>query len=168
MLYYAQNDQEVSQIVDWVNDRLPDNNISDSEKYAVAVTSGTGLRSIFAGLVFFDYSGTDIFVAGAIDNPSVCRMKDFANAFDIPFRPPLNVLRITALVDTTNKRSLTFLTKLGFQKEGVIRNYLKEDNNGYVLGLTKQDWEDRYGQQGWVKLRTSKPGRDVRGASQIQ
>ena len=169
VLHFAQNQDEVLWILEWIYDRLPEATVLKHRSYAAAVTSGNDLDTIVAGLAFFDYSGTDIFVVGAIDNPAVLRMNDFASAFGIPFRPPLNVLRVTALVDTTNRRSLTILTKLGFKKEGEIRNYLREDNNGYVLGLTRQDWEDRHGEQKWRgRAASTESGRDVSGASRIQ
>lgn len=169
MLHFAQNQDEVLWILEWIYERLPETTVLKQRSYAAAVTSGNTLDTIVAGLAFFDYSGTDVFIVGAIDKPSVCRMNDFASAFGIPFGPPLNVLRVTALVDTTNRRSLTILTKLGFKKEGEIRNYLTEGNNGYVLGLTRQDWEDRHGEQRWRGWAAStNSGRDVCGAGRIQ
>jgi len=170
MLYYARDKVDVARITGWIRAMINDGGRYKEDAYAVAVVGKNGLNEIYAAMAFFDYSGTDVFVEGAIDKPSVCRMNDFEDAIGVPFRNPLNVLRVTALVKSANKRSFNILTKLGFKKEGEIRNYLQEGCNGFVLGLTRQDWEDRYGKQRWRRKRpaTSDTGRNVCGASGIQ
>lgn len=43
----------------------------------------------------------------------------------------LNLTRIGAVVFTENQASHVLLTKLGFQKEGVLRNYMYQNNVAY-------------------------------------
>lgn len=52
--------------------------------------------------------------------------------------------RVEALVYTENDASIRLLERLGFQKEGILRQYFRRGENYYdhwLLSLLKADWE---------------------------
>jgi [ribosomal protein S5]-alanine N-acetyltransferase len=54
--------------------------------------------------------------------------------------------RIGAVVFPDNQASLNLLEKLGFMKEGLLRDYLHQNNqfhSTFMLSLLKQEWEDK-------------------------
>ncbi|MFP7296181.1 GNAT family N-acetyltransferase [Neobacillus niacini] len=57
----------------------------------------------------------------------------------------LELNRIGAVVFPENKASLKLLEKLGFMKEGLLRDYLHQNNqfhHTYMLSLLKREWEE--------------------------
>jgi RimJ/RimL family protein N-acetyltransferase len=57
----------------------------------------------------------------------------------------MNLNKVTALVLTLNKLSVSLYEKLGFTKEGEIRNYQYRQGeyiNAYLYGLLKEEWSN--------------------------
>ena len=58
----------------------------------------------------------------------------------------LNLHRVTATVFDYNARSIAFLEKLGFQREGVFREFLQRDGKRHdmvLYGLLSREWDAR-------------------------
>jgi len=56
----------------------------------------------------------------------------------------LNLYRVTVTVFSYNERSIALFEKLGFQREGVFREFLRRDGRRYdmlLYGLLAQEWE---------------------------
>lgn len=57
----------------------------------------------------------------------------------------LNLYRIGAVTFPQNEASFTLLLNLGFEKEGLLRGYLYQDNSShdaFIFSLTKPDWRE--------------------------
>jgi len=146
-LYFPVARSEVDTIIDWVNERLPEQD-DFRDSFAVAVIDETW--KILAGAIFSNYSENNVFLSGAIDDKSVGKVTrgHLSDMMAAAFKRPLDCLRITALVSPTNKRSKRFVTGLGFQQEGILRDYMGKDTETLVFGLTKTEFEEgRYGRQ---------------------
>ena len=50
------------------------------------------------------------------------------------------IIRIGAEIETTNISSLRCMSKLGFKKEGILRNQYGENINCIVFSMIKEDW----------------------------
>ena len=58
----------------------------------------------------------------------------------------LNLHRVQATVFSTNERSIALFEKLGFQREGVFREFLHRDGDRYdmlLYGLLDREWRAR-------------------------
>lgn len=56
----------------------------------------------------------------------------------------INLHRVTVTVFSYNERSIALFEKLGFQREGVYREFLQRDGKRYdmlLYGLLKREWE---------------------------
>ncbi|MBU0705283.1 MAG: GNAT family N-acetyltransferase [Chloroflexi bacterium] len=56
----------------------------------------------------------------------------------------INLHRVTVTVFSYNERSIALFEKLGFQREGVYREFLQRDGKRYdmlLYGLLKHEWE---------------------------
>lgn len=139
-LYYPANRFEVDHIKEWVNDQLPEQDKFDGA-YTVAVVSEE--REILAGAIFSSHSNTNVFLSGAISKNGVKTVtrEKLSEMLSVAFNPPMSCIRITALVSPTNKRSQKFVEGLGFIHEGTFRDYLAEDTETLIYGLTRSDFE---------------------------
>lgn len=141
MLYYPATLMEVEVLRDWVRRRLltPDPMV---DGYAMGIVRQLedGDAEILAALVFTEYNGTNVFVSGASEARGFISPTEVAKALMTPFLPPLSVLRMTALVSETNKRSQNLMRQLGFVHEGTLRDYEAEGMGTLVFGLTKSDF----------------------------
>ena len=62
-------------------------------------------------------------------------IKEFMRiAFDV-----FSVYRINIVVDTDNDKCLKFVQRLGFTKEGCLREFGDQRQNRYILGLLKAE-----------------------------
>lgn len=58
----------------------------------------------------------------------------------------LNLQRVQLTVFSYNERAIALYEKLGFQREGVYREYLQRDGRRYdmyLYGLLRSEWEER-------------------------
>lgn len=141
MFYMPRTKKENKEIAEWVSER---ENIELPEKYYSVAAKSNG--NIIAAYMFTNYTGKNIMIHAAVDNPFPLRKKDIGDGLGIVFKPPFNVIRITSFVDIDNRKSKIATEKIGFKQEGVVRNYKKIGDEAYLFGMTVQDWEKRYGQ----------------------
>lgn len=145
-LFYPATSSEVEYIKGWVNDQLPEQDKFEGA-YTVAVVNEE--NEIVAGAIFSSQSTTNIFLSGAISKDGIRTVtkEKLSEMLSIAFLPPFNCIRITALVSPTNKRSQKFVEGLGFLHEGTFRDYMAENTETLIYGLTKSDFEG--GDYGW-------------------
>lgn len=87
------------------------------------VTSGR----LVAGVIYNAYEGANVNMhIGAVGSHWMTPEFLFA-AFDYPFNE-LGKRRITACVRSKNARAIKFVKKLGFEYEGTMRHYYKDDD----------------------------------------
>lgn len=141
MLHYAKNQGEISAMREWVINQITDTTPFDAI-YGVAVLDNDPPHDMFAGMIYSTYTENNVFISGAIAPDAVGRVTagDLSKALSVAFDPPLDVLRITALVLDTNKRSAIFMKKLGFTHEGTMRDYEGPDTRTLVFGLTRSEF----------------------------
>lgn len=59
-------------------------------------------------------------------------------AFAYPFNQ-LGLLRVTGVVETTNRPALRFSNKLGFVAEGLLADWFGPGRDGILLGMTRNN-----------------------------
>ena len=159
MLWYPGTAVEVQLIRDWVIERLDDDEqFADGYPVAIVKPDEDGDAIIRAAMIFANHTGNNVFIAGASDTNGWMSRYDVANVLNTPFRPPMNVLRITALVEETNKRSARLMEAFGFVLEGTLRDNHHEGSRTLVYGLTKSDFlGGRYGRKISSRTESYKP-----------
>jgi hypothetical protein len=153
MIWYPENLVEVETVRDWVKARLDgDDQFADGYPVAILKKLPDNDAVIRAAMIFDNCSKTNVFIAGASDTNGFMAPAEVAMVLATPFLPPLNVIRITALVSKANKRSARLMEGLGFVHEGTLRDYEKPGSHTLVYGLTKSDFlGGRYGRKA-IKL----------------
>lgn len=99
------------------------------------VAIGYERDALCGGVVFTQYSKANIVVATVLEAPLTRR---FLRAiFYYPFHQ-LGVRRVTALVDAKNTKSRSLVEKVGFVKEGTMREAAPEDDV-IVYGMLRSE-----------------------------
>lgn len=146
MLYYPGTLMEVEVLRDWVRQRLDVQDALDGYAMAIVRPLDDGDANILAAFVFSSYNGSNVFLSGASEVNGFVSPTEVAKALMTPFLPPLSVLRLTALVSETNKRSRALMEHFGFLHEGTLRDFQSLGSRTLVYGLTKSDFfGGRYG-----------------------
>ena len=104
---------------------------------AIGVLDSNRSRLI-AGVVYHGYDGTNIMQSTAADVPTWCRPGVLRGLFHYPF-VTLGCRRMTALIEESNARSLSVTEKLGFKREGVLREFASDGGNAIVLGMLRKE-----------------------------
>jgi len=146
MIWLPRTNEDIEFLRDWVRERLDvDDTFSDG--YAIALLDKDPPNEIKCAFIVSGYTGNNIIMSGAIDSPLVAPT-EVALALHIIFSEPLSVLRITALINEMNKRSVSLMERLGFIHEGTLRDYEDEGSLTLLYGLTKRDfYGGRYGER---------------------
>ena len=149
MLWMPKNMVEVQVARDWAIERLDgDDQFADGYPVVIVKPLEDGDATIQAVFIYTNFNSNNVFVAGASDSGGFVSPTDVALALYAPFGPPLNVLRVTALVSETNKRSARLMEHFGFKHEGTLRDYESVGTETLVYGLTKADFlGGRYGRK---------------------
>lgn len=85
--------------------------------------------------VFNHYTGSDVHLTVCANRPF--RLSDVRQIAHLAF-VGLDVERVTAIVSEFNTASLNALTRIGFQREGVMRRHFGTED-GIVLGLLRDE-----------------------------
>ena len=149
MIWYPENLVEVEIVRDWARTRLDgDDQFVNGYPVAILKKLPDGDAVIRAAMIFDNCSKTNVFIAGASDTNGFMAPAEIAMVLATPFLPPLNVIRLTALVSKANKRSARLMEGLGFVHEGTLRDYDEPGSYTLVYGLTKSDFlGGRYGRK---------------------
>ena len=78
-----------------------------------------------AAVMYENFTGGNICMVWRVDNPNAITRKFYWMAFDYPFNQ-LKVNRVTGIVREDNFKAIKVNTKLGFQQEFVLKQFLKD------------------------------------------
>ena len=92
---------------------------------------------LLGGVVFDQYTGLNIVMSAAFESPRWATPKTLRQLFAYPFITA-GCRRITAITTPENKAARA-ITKIGFQQEGILRNFFPGDVDGVVLGLLREE-----------------------------
>jgi RimJ/RimL family protein N-acetyltransferase len=128
-LLYGSNDE----IAEWVRKQL-DMDSGFGPSLAIGVTQG---GKIIGGVVYYCYRHPNIEMAVASISPHWANRTTLRAFFDLPFNR-LKCKRVTALVDADNKEVQRFDERLGFVKEGVLRQ-ANPNGDAILYGMLKHE-----------------------------
>ena len=130
-IIYGQDDK----IIKWVQERIP--HVS-SDGFGPATAIGIMKEGyLIAGIVYHRYQKFDIEMSMASIDPSWATRKILRTMFQYPFQQ-LGCSRVTATTPKNYKHVRTFLERLNFKLEGVIRKgYGSED--ACIYGLLREE-----------------------------
>ena len=122
-------------VIEFVKSRLnPDiDNFGLCESIGIIDKSET----LIAGVVYNNFYGRDIQATIASRNPGWASHRVLHAIFAYPFIQ-LGCSRITAQTRSSNGHARQFLLRLGFQQEGILRNWY-ENEDAIVMGMIKSE-----------------------------
>lgn len=125
-------------VATWVAARIPIFEFGSSPYTAIGLMNEAGV--LLAGVVYQNYiRGRDIQVhVAAVEGKQWMTKRWLGEVFRYPFEQ-LGVHRITALVPSSNTVSQDFVLRLGFKREGRIREMLPGDEDLNVYGMLKRE-----------------------------
>ncbi len=92
---------------------------------------------LIAGIVFNHYYGNDIQATIASISPDWANRIILGRIFSYPFLQ-LNCRRLTAQTRSSNYKAVEFLERLGFKKEGQLRQWY-DDDDALIFGMIKPE-----------------------------
>lgn len=112
----------------------------NKEELLIAATLGFFCgEKLIGGVVFGEYrEKTDIWLTIYTTDKRWCSRKILKIIFNFAFNI-LSCRRINALISTDNFPSLYLAQRLGFQKEGMLRQYRENGQDVYILGMLKKE-----------------------------
>lgn len=123
----------------YVLSRFPGNPMWEQFKALGVVRHG----ALIGGVVFHNYhpAASDIEISAAFDSPLWCLPRTVEQLFSYPIAQ-LKCQRITARTSRRNKPARSFLERLGFRVEGVLRRAHdgKQDVILYGLLIEQSSW----------------------------
>lgn len=121
-------------VIDFVRHQLQ----NDIEDFGVASAIGVvESGQIIAGVVYNNYYGRDIQASIAAVKKNWASHKILYGLFAYPFLQ-LRCSRMTAQTRSSNKHAQNFLMRLGFEREGALRNWYGEDD-AVIFGLLRTE-----------------------------
>lgn len=128
-------DDEKHQVLQWIMEglKLPISEVNE------LCTMGFLLDKRLIGGVLYegDFDSTNIWLSIYTIDKRWCSKRTLRAVFDFAFNV-LKALRVSILVNTDNYVSERFVTKLGFRKEGELRQF-REGKDVYVFGMLKNE-----------------------------
>ena len=102
---------------------------------AIGLVSEEG--EVLGGVVFYDYTGTNIWMHVAV-TPGVFGARDWVRSiFDYPFNQ-LNCLRVSGWVPAINEAAIRLDQKLGFQIEHILKHGGTEGDH-LLMGMFRDE-----------------------------
>jgi len=93
------------------------------------------------GIIFYGKSEHNVFITLKIYQTGKVTKKKIYQTLSFAFEAPLHVYRITALVSSTNRRSIVMAKKFGWHKEGECIGFNgSEDDVTHIYRYTQKDW----------------------------
>jgi RimJ/RimL family protein N-acetyltransferase len=129
-LIYGQD----ARVAEWVRSRAPHAE-NGFEKYVAIGIESEG--DLIAGCVYNDFRGHAMHVSIASSSPRWATKRTLQALFDYPFRQ-LHVERLTAYTGKSMASVRTFLVRLGFVEEGVIRKGFADDD-AVIYGMLRKE-----------------------------
>lgn len=131
--------QQHPQILEWLNSRL-DNPLEASQCRTLAAANE---NEIIAVSGYSGWDGHNVEISVAIDKPISRRVLRFA--FDYPFQQ-LGAHRVFIRISDINKRSLALAKRLGFVKEGTLRE-ASPDGDVHIFSMLQEEYENKWAVQ---------------------
>lgn len=120
----------------WICDGLGEdtNWVGDNYTFGIAYKG-----RMVAGLIFNNYrANLDLWMTIYSTTPKWCSKSVLKYIFKTCFEV-LNCKRANVLVSKDNHKSLNMCERLGFKKEGLLRQYRENGDDCYILGLLKEE-----------------------------
>ncbi len=134
-ILYPKNAEQNSQIVAWVRGQIEHETDFGNRAQSIAVVRN---GKIIAAVVYYNYRGVDCEVAFAASHPSWATKETIGVFLLLPFNQ-FGCKRITAIVQTKNKRVRKLLVGICFIHEGTLRDAFYP-HNAQIYGLTAKDY----------------------------
>lgn len=94
--------------------------------------------TLIGGVVYHNYDGSNIMADIAATSPRWCSRSTLKAIFDYPF-VQLGCRRVTCKVSSGNKRSSRLAERLGFQREGLLREGGIGGEDAIIYGILKSE-----------------------------
>ena len=120
----------------WICDGLGENTnwVGDSFTFGVCYRG-----KMVAGLIFNNYrANLDLWMTIYSISPKWCSKSVLKYIFTTCFEA-LNCKRANVLVSKDNHKSLSLCERLGFKKEGLLRQYRENGDDCYIMGMLKKE-----------------------------
>ncbi len=121
--------------IDWLMERLRMTKITgQAEAQAYGFVDNDRIVGSF---VFSEYTGHDVHMYCASDNPRIFQRRYIKAMFDYCFND-LKVRRVSAMCNESNLRSRKLISGVGFKQEGRLRRYFGFED-ALVYGLLREE-----------------------------
>lgn len=123
-------------VLKWVCDGLGDK----TEDYGANLTIGVWFGKILiAGIILNDHrKNVDVWLTIYSIDKRWCTKAVIKYVFGIVFGL-MNCRRCNVFISKDNHKSLSLCERLGFKKEGLLRQYREDGTDCYVLGMLKSE-----------------------------
>lgn len=95
-------------------------------------------EELIAGVVYNNQREVNIEATIASSTPKWCTRGTLRGVFWYPFMQ-LNLARLTAITEATNQSVGAFLSRLGFQQEGVMRRGFRSGADAAIYGMLREE-----------------------------
>ena len=120
----------------WICDGLGENTdwIGDSYTFGISYKG-----QIIAGIIMNNYrKDLDVWLTINSTSPHWCSKSVLKYIFTTCFET-LNCKRVNIFVSKDNRKSLSLCERLGFKKEGLLRQYRENGQDCYIMGMLKKE-----------------------------
>ncbi|MDD4520331.1 MAG: GNAT family protein [Alphaproteobacteria bacterium] len=109
--------------------------------YTVGIVRG---RKLLGGVIFNDYRPKkEVWLTLYTTSPLWATKKDLRDIFKIAFEG-LKVKRLSLLISAENPKSLSLAKRLGFKKEGVLRQFLEDGQDALVFSMLEEEFTSSF------------------------
>jgi RimJ/RimL family protein N-acetyltransferase len=124
-------------ITKWVCQKLKEPiDFLDSPFYTIGFYQN---KKLVGGLIYHNIRPRlDLWMTIYTSHPSWATKKNLKGLFFIAFKV-FKCRRINVLIRKSNQKSLFLCQRLGFQKEGLLRKYLEDKEDAYILGMFENE-----------------------------
>ena len=136
MKYVVSGEELQPAIAEWVAAKVPQMRLGDSPFTAIGLDKAAGYLQ--DGIVYSTYSGNDIVLSIALLNKRSISRRFIEEGFKYPFIQ-LNCARVTVMVARDNRASHEFVKRLGWKKEGVLREWFEDGQDAIVYGMLRRE-----------------------------
>jgi|APSaa5957512493_1039668.scaffolds.fasta_scaffold25588_2 RimJ/RimL family protein N-acetyltransferase len=120
------------EVTDWITKRVGVTALSDCTNFGFYEEG-----ELVGGVAFYEYRIQDIVFSGVMEKGSFNKTM-LRTLFNYPFIQ-LDCHRITAYTETDNRQANLFLKRLGFKKEGTMREISERLKDIHIYGMLKKE-----------------------------
>jgi RimJ/RimL family protein N-acetyltransferase len=120
----------------WICDGLGENTDWIGDSYTFGICYG---GRMVGGIIMNDYrKDLDVWLTIYSISPRWCSKSVLKYIFKTCFET-LNCKRVNVFISKDNSKSLSLCERLGFVKEGLLRQYRENGQDCYILGMLKRE-----------------------------